>query len=305
MDAKFDVDPAAPVWSTPEALLRRLEWQVLRRLDGVHSGDHRSRSRGAGVDVVDVRPYEAHDDVRHIDWNVTARLDELHVREFDAERDLTAWLLVDRSASMTLGPSARTKEVVTVELAASIARLLGSRGGRVGAVVLSGGTSRVVIAPGTGRKHVLRLADELLRSTEPAAAMTDLSVLLLPAATMLRRRSAVFVISDFVSIPGWERGLQMLSRRHDVTALEVVDRYDHELPDVGLVSVQDVETGEQVLIDTSDAEFRRRHRQLVDERRADVARIVRGAGVSQVTVTTQDDLAAAMVRLVSTRDWTR
>jgi uncharacterized protein (DUF58 family) len=284
----------------PDALLRRLEWTVLRRLDGIQHGDHRSAYRGTGVDIIDLRPYEPSDEVRHIDWNVTARMDEPYVREFAEDREIAAWLLIDRTASMTLGPAGRTKERLAVELAVSLARLLGRGGNRVGAMVLTEGPP-AVIRPAAGRRQTLRIASELLRPSAPTKGATDLGRLLLPAAAALRRRSAVFVISDFVTVPGWERGLQMLARRHDLTVVEVVDRFERQLPDIGVLTVEDAETGAQVEIDTGNAAFRRRHAALVAERIAEVDQVMRGAGVIRSILSTTDDLVTALTRLMSTR----
>lgn len=293
-------DVARP--TAPDALLRRLEWKVLRRLDGMQHGDHRSAFRGYGIDVVDLRPYEATDEVRHIDWNVTARMDEPYVREFVEDREIDAWLLVDRTPSMTLGPADRTKERVAVELSVALARLLGRSGNRVGAMVLADNGPPTVLRPAGGRRQTLRIAAELLCPTTPAPGATDLGRLLLPAAAALRRRSAVVVVSDFVTVPGWERGLQMLARRHDVSAIEVVDRFERELPDIGVVTVEDAETGAQVEVDTGNAEFRRRHAALVTERVAAVDGIMRRAGVTRSTVATLDDLVPALARLVVARE---
>ena len=163
-------------------------------LDGIQHGDHRSAYRGTGVDMIDLRAYEADDDVRHIDWNVTARMDEPYVREFAEDRELAAWLLVDRSSSMTLGPIGRTKERLAVELAVSLARLLGRGGSRVGAMVLSDDGPPTVIRARAGRRHTLHIATELLRPVSPSSAATDLDRLLLPAAAALKRRSAVFIV---------------------------------------------------------------------------------------------------------------
>jgi hypothetical protein len=174
-------------------------------------------------------------------------------------------------------------------------------GNRVGAMVLTDDRPPSVIAPAVGRRQTLRIAAELLRPLTPMRGATDLARLLVPAASALTRRSAVFIVSDFVTVPGWERGLQMLARRHDVSAIEVVDRFERELPDVGVVTVEDVETGNQVEVDTSNAEFRRRHAALVTERVALVDQVMRRAGVARATISTTDELVTTLARLVATR----
>lgn len=288
-------------FGAPDAFLRRLEWTVLRRLDGIQHGDHRSAYRGNGVDIVDLRAYEAYDDVRHIDWNVTARMDEPYVREYAEEREITAWLLIDRSPSMTLGPPGRTKERLAAELAVSLARLLGRSGNRVGAMVMTDSRPPVVIPAASGRRQTLRIAAELLRPVAPLRGATDLGSLLLPAASALRRRAAVFIVADFVTLPGWERGLRMLAHRHDVSALQVTDQLEHDLPDVGLVTVEDAETGAQFEIDTSNTEFRRRHAALVADRDAIIEDVMRRVGVPHLTVSTSDELVPTLARLVTRR----
>ncbi|MGO9964799.1 MAG: DUF58 domain-containing protein, partial [Acidimicrobiales bacterium] len=213
---------------SPEQALRRIEWQVLRRLDGRQQGDYRSLVRGNGTDFLNLRAYEWGDDVRHIDWNVTARMDELYVREFMAERELTAWLLLDRSRSMAFGAAERTKERVLCELAATFAQLLVRGGNRVGTIVYDG-AEQWTIPPGQGRRQVLILLDHLLRPVR-GGPVTDLSKLLDNAARLVRRRSLVVLISDFISEPGWERPLLRLTERHEVVAVRMVDPRELSAP---------------------------------------------------------------------------
>ena len=215
---------------------------------------------GAGIDFADLRAYTPEDDVRHIDWNVTARLDEPYVRQYTEDRELTAWLVLDRSASMRFGAAGRGKESSPTELAVSLARLLAQGGNRVGAILYDN-RAHQVIPPRTGRDQILRIARELMRPPAAAGpgATTDLAAMLrLAAATTARRRSLVFVISDFIGDPGWDRPLAMLAHRHEVVVIRVVDPAELELPDLGLILVEDAETGEQLLVDTSDPLLRGR-----------------------------------------------
>src|SRR4051812_25801081 len=193
---------AAPL--TADRVLRRLEWHVIRRLDGRLQGNYRTLLRGHGTDFRDVREYEVGDDVRHVDWNVTARMDEMFVREYTEDRELTAWLLLDRSPSMGFGPVSRTKERVLCEVAATVAQLFVRGGNRVGAILYDNDTTRT-IPPRQGRNQVLSLIDELLRPVKSRGTVTDLRKLLDAAAPMIRRRSLVVLVSDFISEPGWER----------------------------------------------------------------------------------------------------
>ena len=299
----------------PDRLLRRLEWQLGRRLDGRLQGAYRTVWRGAGFDFTDLRTYTAEDDVRHIDWNVTARLDEPFVRQYTEDRDLTAWLVVDRSASMRFGQAdqgssrqnqRQGKESVATELAVSLARLLAHGGNRIGAILYDN-QSHQVIPPRTGRDQLLRLAHELTRpqpgtSPNPTTGWgttTDLAAMLsLAAAMTARRRSLVFVLSDFIGDPGWDRALGMLAHRHEVVVVRVVDPVELELPDVGLILVQDAETGEQVLVDTSDPLLRRRLEAQVLDREELVEAGLRRAGVSAHRITTDRDPLGVLIDLV-------
>ncbi len=203
----------APVTGTPDRLLRRLEWQVVRRLDGQVQGGYRTVFRGAGIDFADLREYTPEDDVRHIDWNVTARMDEPFVRQYTQDRELTAWLVLDRSASMRFGAGGQGegtgghgegagghgKDRLLTELAVSLGRLFTGSGNRVGAILYDNAAQRV-IPPRTGRTHLLHITDQLTRppTGRPDRRPTDLAAMLRLAARTARRRSLVLVISDFI-----------------------------------------------------------------------------------------------------------
>jgi uncharacterized protein (DUF58 family) len=285
---------------TPERLLRRLEWRVIRRLDGRLQGDYRTFLRGAGVDVTDLREYEPGDDVRHIDWNVTARMDSPHVRTFLEDRELTAWLLLDRSPSMGFGPTERSKEAVLIDVATTLARVLTRGGNRVGAILFNN-TVEETIAPRSGRNQVLRLTRQLLRPATATGDTTDLSRLIRAGAAVARRRSLVFLISDFISEPGWERGIAQLTHRHEVVAIRLVDRRELELPDAGMIVVEDAETGELLSVDTSDPEFRRRFHLAAMDREEALRRAAKRAGIPLYEISTEDDLVRALIRIVDSR----
>jgi uncharacterized protein (DUF58 family) len=287
------------VTAAPDRLLRRLEWRVVRRLDGRLQGAYRTVFRGTGIDFDSLREYTPEDDVRHIDWNVTARLDEPYVRQYTEDRDLTAWLVLDQSASMRFGAAEHGKDSVLTELAVCLARLFTHGGNRVGAVLYDNGVQRVIPAR-TGRTHVLRLAHELTRpvTARRDGSTTDLSAMLRVAATNARRRGLVFVISDFISDVDWEPALKRLSHRHEVVTIRVVDPAELDLPDLGLILIEDAETGEQLLADTSDPLFRQRLRAQVDEREYAVDASMRRAGVAAHRVSTDEDLVAALVDMV-------
>jgi uncharacterized protein (DUF58 family) len=289
---------------TPERVLRRLEWRVIRRLDGQLQGEHRTLFRGTGIDVADLREYQPGDDLRHVDWNVTARTDIAHVREYLEDREVTAWLLLDCSASMEFGPIERHKHIVLTEVAATVAQLLSRSGNRVGAVLFDSDVRRIV-PPGQGRRQVLRILSHLMddssvRRNAPRRT-TDLSVVLRAALGIARRRSVMVIVSDFISEPGWERSLGRLARRHDVVPIQVSDRREFELPAAGMIYVEDAETGEQIFVDTDDAGFQRRLRAAADERQATLTAACRAAGTDLFTVSTDEDLVRALARMVELR----
>lgn len=280
--------------TAPDRLLLRLEWKVLRRLDGRVQGAYRTPYRGSGLDFAGLRPYAEEDDARHIDWNATARLDEPQVRQFTEDRELTVWLVLDRSASMAVGG----KGQVSGELAMLLARLFGRGGNRVGAVLHDGAAMRVV-PPGTGRGHALRIGHELGRATARSTTTTDFAVMLGAVATLARRRSLVVVVSDFIGTGEWDRPLLRLVHRHDVVALRVVDDADDVLPEAGLLMVEDAETGEQLLVDSADPLFRDRFRAGVRAREAEVSGRMRRAGVPLHRIGTDRDLLGALVEVVT------
>ncbi|WP_067494363.1 DUF58 domain-containing protein [Actinoplanes sp. TFC3] len=284
--------------TAPDRLLRRLEWRLGRRLDGRLQGAYRTVWHGTGLDFTDLRAYTAEDDVRHIDWNVTARLDEPFVRQYTEDRELTAWLVVDRSASMRFGRESG-KESVATDLAVSLGRLVAQGGNRVGAILYDNSTHKV-IPPRAGRDQILRITHELLR--EPATgkgATTDLAAMLkLAATTTSRRRSLIFVMSDFIGDPGWDKPLGLLTHRHEVVVIRVVDPAELDLPDLGLILVEDAETGEQLLVDTSDPLLRGRLATQVGAREDEVAEGMRRARVDAHRITTDQDLLGALLGMV-------
>ncbi len=284
-----------------EALLKRLEWTVIRRLDGLLQGDYRTLLRGAGIDLADLREYQYHDDVRHIDWNVTARLQQPYVRQFTEDRELAAWFLVDLSASVDFGSDLRAKRGVAREFVGVLSRLLTRHGNRVGAL-LYGTSVDTVIPARAGRLHVLHLLQRMAqRPAESAAGATQLRDLLLARQRIVKRRSTIFVVSDFISPPGWEEALAQLSRRHDVTAVRLYDPLEMELPDLGLVTMRDAETGEQLLVDTHDAGFRARFAAVAQARETALLSSLAQAGVDTLELATDDDLLDAILRFADLR----
>ena len=288
-----------------ERLLQQLEWRVIKRLDGLLQGDYRTLLRGTGIDLADLREYQLHDDVRHIDWNVTARVGTPHVRVFTEDREMTAWFLLDLSPSVDFGPPGKTKRDQLTGFVAVLARLLTRHGNRVGAVMHGQSERDRVLPARAGRAHVLQLMHLLQPPTkanaaEPAGA-TQLHLLLNSAQNSLRRRSAVFVVSDFMSAPGWERPLAQLAQRHDVVAVRLLDPLELELPNIGLILMRDPETGEQLHVDTRNSNFRRRYARLAAEREAQLRENLARAGADTLELATGDDLLDSMMRFMSLR----
>lgn len=288
---------------TAEQTLHRLEWTVLRRLDGLLQGDHRTVLRGAGLDLADLREYQGGDDVRHIDWNVTARLQQPHVRVYTEDRELSAWFLIDLSASLDCGSGQRPKRAQLADFTAVLARLLTRHGNRVGALLYDRGV-RAVLPPGASRPHVLRLLhllQERPSAPEPQTGPTRLQDLVMAASHLLRRRSTVFLLSDFISEPGWERPFTHLTQRHDVVAVRIYDPLEQQLPDLGLLPLQDAETGEVLLVDTQDPVFRERFARLAAQREDALRETLARAGADQLELAADDELLPALLRFVRLR----
>ncbi|TFZ01392.1 DUF58 domain-containing protein [Ramlibacter rhizophilus] len=293
--------PELPGASRAEHVLRRLEWTAIRRLDGLLQGDYRTLLRGTGLDLADLREYQHHDDVRHIDWNVTARQGTPHVRVFTEDREMAAWFLLDLSPSVDFGSGEQRKRHVSAEFVAVLARLLTRHGNRVGAMLYGSGVDTVIPSRG-GRRHVLHLLHALqTRPVQPEAQTTRLRDLLDAAASMLKRRSTVFVVSDFISEPGWDRPLAQLARRHEVVAVRLLDPLELQLPDLGLLTLRDAETGEQLLVDTHDPGFRKRFATVAAQREAELREGLAKAGVDALELSTDGDLVDALMRFMEMR----
>ncbi len=286
---------------TAEAILRRLEWTVIRRLDGALHGDYRTLFRGYGLDLADLREYQYQDDVRHIDWNVTARMQTPYVREFNEEREVCAWFLLDLSPSVDFGSQAVKKRAVLAEFVAVLARLLTRHGNRVGAMFY-GERLDTVIPARSGRIHAHHLLHRLLtRPESPVAGTTDLGDFMRGAFALMPRRSLVFVVSDFISAPDWGKPLMQLARRHEVIAVRLQDAAEAAIPDIGLVLLEDPETGEQIFVDTADKAFRARYGALARQREDEIRRMLSQAGVDGLELDTDDDLVDAILRFADLR----
>jgi uncharacterized protein (DUF58 family) len=290
---------------TSETILRRLEWTVLRKLDGILHGDYRTLFRGFGLDLAGLREYQLHDDVRHIDWNVTARLQQPYVRQFNEDREVTAWFLLDLSPSIDFGSEEIKKRAVLMDFVGVISRLLTRHGNKVGVLVYSGGKEGsldAIIPARSGRRHVLHILNALLSRPElQRSPETNLGDFLAAALQIIQRRSLVFVVSDFISAPGWTDSLAHLVMRHEVLAVRLFDLLEMELPDLGLLVMQDAETGEQIFVDTHDRGFRRRFAALAEQRETALRTAFGKAGVDCLELSTNDDLVDVILRFADLR----
>ncbi len=290
----------------PEKILERLEWTVIRRLDGLLQGDYRTLFRGFGLDLADLREYQYSDDIRYIDWNVTARLDTPYVRVYNEDREITAWFLLDLSPSVDFGSAGVRKRELLNDFVAVLARLLTRHGNRVGALLYTGmaenGRVDMVVPARASREHVLYLLHLLLaRPGLSSSPPTSLGQLVTAAIETIKRRSLVFIVSDFQSTPGWERPLMHLAQRNETLAIRLLDPLEMELPDLGMLVMRDSETGEQLFVDTHDRGFRDRFAAAAQRRQESLRRTLAGAGVDAIELSTRDDLAEAILRFVGMR----
>ena len=283
-----------------ENILRRLEWTVLRRLDGLLQGNYQTLFRGFGLDLADLREYQYYDDVRYIDWNVTARLQTPYVRVYNEDREVMAWFLLDLSPSVDFGARVKKRSVST-EFVTVLARLLTRHGNRVGALFY-GDSVDTVIPARSGRRHALHILHSILSRPEASrSAATNLGEFLQTALRVMPRRSLVFVVSDFISAPGWAKPLANLAQRHEIIAVRLYDPLEMELPDLGLITMRDAETGEQLFVDTHDRAFRKRFAVLAGRREQELRSAFTQAGVDALELSTDDDLANAILRFADLR----
>ncbi len=291
--------------ATPERILQRLDWQVIRRLDGLLQGDYRSLFYGYGVDFADLREYQPEDDIRYIDWNVTARMDSPYIRQYVEDREISAWFLLDLSPSVDFGTADHQKRGMLVDFVTSMARVLTKHGNRVGAMFYGSRIEHTIPARG-GRMQVLRLVNDLLKQPRlPRAPFTDLTPLLRGGLNAIKKRSLVFVVSDFICAPGWERPLKLLNQRHEVLVVRLWDPREVELPDIGMVIIEDAETGEQMHIDTHDRGFRQRFQEASARREADLTEAFKRSGVDALSLSTEEDMVRAIVRFAKLRQQRR
>ena len=280
----------------PDALLRALEVSIGRRVGGLLAGDYRSTLLGEGTELAQVRPYVAGDDVRHIDWNVTARTGEPHVRVQQAERVLVTWLVLDTSPSMQFGTAERRKADVAEGIAIAVGHIATRRGNRLGLVTFGDAQPRA-LPPRQGRFGLVGLLEALREESDNGTdrvGATSLGTALRRTGSLATQRAVVIVVSDFRGPLDWHRPLINLAGRHEVVALEIRDPREQELPNAGVLWLVDPETGDQVRADTRSEKLRARFAAAAAEERAHVARTLLAAGARHLVLTTSGDWLRAL-----------
>ncbi|MGI9621550.1 MAG: DUF58 domain-containing protein [Acidimicrobiales bacterium] len=283
-------DAVPSIGQTPATreLLRRLDLDVRMKLDGLLHGDYRGLVPGHGSELGETRDYAPGDDVRRIDWNVTARMQATHVRETIADRELETHALVDLSPSVDFGTTQQEKRDLVLAAVAAIGLLTARVGNRFGAHIIGPDTA-VSIPPAQGRAHLMAILHRLADAPRGSSGSVDLARGLHRLAGQARRRGLIVVVSDFIAPDGWQQRLARLSTRHDVLAVEVVDPRELEIPDVGLVVLTDPETGVQREVATNRSSVRKRYAEAAKDQRDHIAAGLRDAGVSHLQLRTDRD----------------
>jgi uncharacterized protein (DUF58 family) len=280
------------------ARIRRIEIRARRLVANVFLGEYHSVFKGRGIEFSEVRQYDAGDDVRLIDWNVTARMGVPYVKQFIEERELTVLLAVDVSGSSGFTSTAVTKRELAAEVAATLAFAAVSNNDRVGLLTFSDRVEQYV-PPGKSRRHVLRMVRELLYH-EPASYGTNIGAALTYLSRVAKRRAIVFLISDFFDA-GWEQALRAASLRHEVVALTLTDPREETLPDVGLIEIEDAETGLRALVDTADAGVRAAYVNRAREDAAHRRRTLAAIGIDEIALQTDASYVEPLLRAFRSR----
>ena len=269
--------------------VRQIEIKTQGLSSHVFSGEYQAAFRGRGMSFSEVHAYQPGDDVRDIDWNVTARTGEPHIKIFEEERELTVLVVVDTSGSMRFGTQAHPKGRLAIELAAVLGSAALKNNDKVGAVLFGHGDAPQFVPPQKGFQHVLRIVRELAQVSDGATGRADMAAALRFIDRVTRRRAIVFLISDFIDELEYRTPLRVVAQRHDLVGLRLRDRFEEELPDVGLLPIVDIETGTRRLVDTSDARTRQRHAAYYQRQAVAVEAEFRAAGAQLLTLATGEN----------------
>ncbi len=279
--------------------IRRIQIYTARTVNDVLAGQYRSVFKGRGMEFAEVREYEVGDDVRFIDWNVTARMGRPYVKQFAEERELTVMLLVDASGSGRFGSKEQTKNEIAAEIAALIAYSAIRNNDKVGLIIFTDHVEKFV-APKKGRSHVLRVIREILYF-QPAGRGTDIAAAIEYLMRVSSRRTVAFLVSDFIA-SGYENRLRVANQRHDVIALRIIDPREVELPPVGLIRLEDPENGELILVNTRNPKLRKRYERLSKKRLADQAQMLRSMNVDHVEIWTNSSYIEPLIKFFKMRE---
>ena len=278
--------------------VRKIEIKTRGLSQNIFAGQYHTAFKGRGMTFSEVREYQYGDDVRSIDWNVTARFGRPYIKVFEEERELTVMLLVDVSGSLDFGTTNQYKKGIITEVSATLAFSTIQNNDKVGAIFFSDKIEKF-IPPKKGKKHVLHIIRELL-VFEPVSNQTNIGEALKYFTNAIKKRSTAFIISDFID-SGFERTLTIANNKHDIAAMQVYDIREAELPDVGLIKVKDAETGERIWVDTSDKRLRTSYKHKWNERQLALQKTFKQSGVDSVTMSTSDDYVRALMKLFKLR----
>ena len=280
--------------------VRKIEIKTRGLSSNIFAGQYHSAFKGRGMAFSEVREYQYGDDVRDIDWNVTARFNKPYVKVFEEERELTVMLLVDMSSSLDFGTSGMYKKDMVAEIAATLAFAAIQNNDKIGAIFF---TDRIekFIPPQKGRKHILYIIREVL-GFEPASTQTDLTVPLQYLTNAIKKRCTTFLLSDFIDERDFKSALTIANRKHDVVAIQVYDKRVEELPNVGLMKVVDAESGEDMYIDTSSRRVRAQHRLWWEASQERLHDTFAKSGVDAISVRTDQDYVKSLMNLFAKRN---
>lgn len=279
--------------------VRKIEIKSRGLSSNIFAGKYHSAFKGRGMAFSEVRAYQYGDDVRDIDWNVTARTGNPHVKVFEEERELTVMLLIDVSGSLDFGTRAEIKRDVVTEISATLAFSAIQNNDKIGVVFFSDKVEKY-IPPKKGRKHILYIIHEML-DFKPQSRKTDISCALEFLVSALKRKCTAFLISDFYARKSFEKQMMICSNKHDVVAIQVFDPFAKTLPDVGLMKIMDLETEHEMYIDTSDKKLRNAHSKYWQEREQELESLFKRSNVDSVAVATNEDYVKSLIHLFMQR----
>ncbi len=279
--------------------VRKIEIKARGLSQNIFAGEYHSAFRGRGMAFSEVREYQFGDDIRDIDWNVTARFHKPYVKVFEEERELTVMLLVDVSGSLSFGTRVSTKRELSTEIASTIAFSAIQNNDKIGVIFFSDKVEKY-IPPKKGRKHILYIIREML-TFEPESKKTDISLAIEYMSRLQKRRATVFIISDFYNKGSFSQQLQIANRKHDIVAIQVYDVFARRLPNVGLMKVEDAETGQEMIVDTSSRSLRRAYERAWTERQAVLGDTFAKCNIDWMPIATDEDYVKAMILLFKQR----